>query len=260
VLCLPALLVGPSTSAQAPGLHREVADYLASRSGVVSVAVYDLVRARGWDWHSRYRGYTASIVKVDILAALLYREGRLSQWQRTLAALMIEESDNDAASTLYGYIGGAAGLDEFNRRAGLDQTVASSSWGLTKTSAHDQVQLLRLLASPGQMFTRAQRAYALGLMRSVVGSQCWGVAAGVPDGVSVALKNGWLPLSAARGAGWQMNSIGYVLGLGRRYLVGILSHSPGYAYGVRTIEHVSRVVWRGMSRSGEDVGSSVVLP
>lgn len=251
VLCLPLLIVGPSTSAQAPSLHREVADYLTSRSGVVSVAVYDVVRARGWAWHPRYRGYTASIVKVDILAALLHRDGRLSHWQRALAARMIRESDNDAASTLYAQIGGPAGLERFNGRAGLDQTVANSSWGLTTTSARDQVRLLRLLATPGHLLTHWQREYALGLMRSVVGWQCWGVAAGVPEGVSVALKNGWLPLSAARGGGWQLNSIGYVRGLGRRYLVAILSNSPSYAYGVQTIEHIARLVWPHMNWSSD---------
>ncbi|WP_371128091.1 hypothetical protein [Streptomyces sp. 2131.1] len=55
---------------------------------------------------------TASIVKVDILAALLLRaqdEGRaLTADERSRAAAMIEKSDNDSATVLLAAVGGAA--------------------------------------------------------------------------------------------------------------------------------------------------------
>lgn len=237
------------TDARNSGLQDTVGDYLASRSGSVSVAVYDSVAGRQWVWRPHDRDYTASIVKVNILAALLHRQGQLSGPQQSLARKMITESDNDAASALYVEIGGAAGLDAFNKQAGLDQTMASSSWGLTTTSARDQVKILRLLATPNDLLSRSQRRYELGLMRSVVNAQCWGVAAGVPASADVALKNGWLPLSGARGGGWQLNSIGFVRGSGRRYFIAVLAHSPSYRYGLNTIEQISRLVWPYMRRA-----------
>lgn len=240
----------PAAPASATGaLAKPVYDYLATRQGTTTVAVYDLVAHRRWWWHISVRAYTASIVKVDILAALMRRNGSLSAQQRSLAAAMIKRSDNAAATTLYRQIGGAAGLRTFDQLAGLTMTTPSSSWGLTRTSSLDQVRLLRKLAQPNGVLTSAQRAYELGLMANVVPSQRWGVTAGVPAGVTVSLKDGWLPLSASRGGGWQVNSIGYVHGLRRRYVIAVLSHSPSFAYGVATISRISAIVWPHMARA-----------
>ncbi|HWC35083.1 MAG TPA: serine hydrolase [Mycobacteriales bacterium] len=201
------------------------------------MAVYDAVAGREWTWRPAARAYTASIVKVDILAALLHRTHGLSAAQRTLSTAMIEQSDNDAASALYGEIGGAAGLDRFDAAAGMSETSASTSWGLTRTSASDQVTLLRLLASSNDLLSTRDRRFELGLMRSVTKSQCWGIAPCLPKGVSVALKNGWVPLSSVHGGGWQVNSIAYVKGDGRRYFLAVLTHGPAFTYGIDTIEN-----------------------
>ncbi|HVS68609.1 MAG TPA: serine hydrolase [Mycobacteriales bacterium] len=243
---------GAASPAPATGtsLHEAVARYLATRQGSVTVTVYDAVRGREWSWRQAGRGYTASIVKVDILAALLHRTASLTTDQRRLAKVMIEESDNEAASVLYRQIGGAPGLDRFNAKAGLTQTVASTSWGLTRTSAHDQVVLLRLIANPTRLLTAADRRYELHLMRSVTAGQCWGIAPCVPEGVSVALKNGWVPLSSVHGGGWQVNSIAYVSGDGRRYFIAVLSHETTFSYGVETIQGVSEIIWPYMSVAG----------
>ena len=54
-----------------------------------------------------------------------------------------------------------------------------------------------------------------------------------PAGVTVALKNGWLPL--ASGYDWEINSIGRVKGEHRRYLIAVLTAGEPYAYGIDTI-------------------------
>lgn len=239
----PVRATSPSTS-----LHAAVSRYLATRQGSVTVAVYDAVRDWSWSWHAAQRAYAASIVKVDILAALLHQTRSLTADQRRLATAMIERSDNDAASALYRQISGASGLDRFDAKAGLSQTAASSSWGLTRTSAQDQVSLLRLLAFPNSLLTRGDRRYELGLMRSVTASQCWGIAPCLPEGVSVALKNGWVPLSDAHGGGWQVNSVAYVSGEGRRYFIVVLTHESSYSYGVATVQGVSEIVWPYMAQ------------
>lgn len=250
VVLLVTAVVLPSAPASAQAsLSRSVYDYMATRRGTVTVAVFDLVADQRWWWHVSVRGYTASIVKVDILAALMHRQAALTARQRTLATAMIERSDNSAATTLYRAIGGAGGLRAFDTVAGLATTTPSWAWGMTTTSSLDQVRLLTRLAQPNDVLTPAQRSFELGLMAHVVSWQRWGVTAGVPADVAVSLKNGWLPLSADRGGGWQVNSIGYVHGQGRRYVIAVLTHSPSFDYGVRTVSGVSRIVWPHMARA-----------
>ena len=66
-------------------------------------------------------------------------------------------------------------------------------WGLTQVTAHDEMLLLELLTRPNSVLTAASRAYQLGLMARVISSQRWGTPAGAPGGVTVHVKNGWLP-------------------------------------------------------------------
>ncbi|MEU3223752.1 serine hydrolase [Streptomyces sp. NPDC006976] len=166
---------------------------------------------------------TASIVKVDILAALLLRaqdEGReLTAAERARAAAMIERSDNDSATALLAAVGGAAGLDAANERLGLTATTAAQAWGLTRTTAADQLTLLGAVfgTEADAELSEASRAYVRGLMSQVEADQQWGVSAA---GESWALKNGWMPRSAT--GLWNVNSIGRVTADGHTYLVAVL--------------------------------------
>jgi hypothetical protein len=77
----------------------------------------------------------------------------------------------------------------------------------------------------------------------VIPSQRWGITASVSPQATVALKDGWLPLDAAR-KDWQVNSIGWVSGGGRDYLIAVLSTgNPTPRYGVTTIARLSSIVW-----------------
>ncbi|WP_156721577.1 serine hydrolase [Streptomyces apocyni] len=155
---------------------------------------------------------TASIVKVDILATLLLQaqdEGReLTERERAAATDMIVNSGNDSATELWEAIGGAAGLDAANQRLGLTGTTAGENgeWGLTQTTAADQVALLRaVFGGPESELVEASRAYVQELMGGISDGQGWGVSAAGSNG---ALKNGWLPRSAS--GLWDVNSIGRV--------------------------------------------------
>ncbi|MFK4186739.1 serine hydrolase [Streptomyces sparsogenes] len=197
---------------------------------------------------------TASIVKVDILAALLLRAqdaGReLTAQERSQAAVMIERSDNDAATALWREIGGAEGLDAANERLGLTDTYggASGKWGLTRTTAADQLTLLREVFADGEADGEAARAAALGersrayvrrLMGRVVPEQAWGVSAAADDPALTRLKNGWLPRTAT--GLWDVNSIGQVTAKGRTYLVAVLSDGhPDKDSGVALVERAAR--------------------
>ncbi|MFJ3090058.1 serine hydrolase [Streptomyces sp. NPDC086838] len=167
---------------------------------------------------------TASIVKVDILAALLLRaqdEGRaLTADERSRAAAMIEKSDNDSATVLLAAVGGASALDAANERLGLTATTASHAWGLTGTTAADQLTLLEAVfgTEADAVLGEESRAYVRGLMARVQADQQWGVSAA---GDAWALKNGWMPRTAT--GLWNVNSIGRVTADGRTYLVAVLS-------------------------------------
>jgi Beta-lactamase enzyme family len=237
------------------------ASYLSGRAGTALAAVYDLRTGRTWHLGRGQPQAEASIVKLDVLETLLAEHGQgdgtgLSASERTLAGQMIEDSDNDAATSLWYQVGGAARIRSFNARAGLSHTVPSScvvcpgfawpGWGLTTTTPDDQIALLRQLVTPGSLLTKAAREYALSLMEDVTPSQRWGVSGGVPAQVTVALKNGWLPLRGA-GSDWQINSIGWISGGGRNYLMAVLTTgNPSAQYGIDTINQLAATVWQQM--------------
>ncbi|WAU80770.1 serine hydrolase [Streptomyces sp. Qhu-G9] len=168
---------------------------------------------------------TASIVKVDILAALLVRAqdtGRgLTAQERTYAAAMIRDSDNASATALWKAIGQAEGLAEANERLGLGGTEGGDGplWGLTQTTAADQLVLLRQVFGDESELDEGSRACLRGLMGDIAAGQDWGVSAAGEAGS--ALKNGWLPRSAT--GLWVINSVGRVSADGREYLVAVLS-------------------------------------
>ncbi|MFH0517035.1 serine hydrolase [Streptomyces sp. M41] len=169
---------------------------------------------------------TASVVKVDILATLLLRaqdEGRwLTAAEESHATAMIVHSDNTSASALWRAIGQAEGLDAANERFGLTGTEGGDGtlWGLTRTTAVDQLRLLLQVFGEDSALSGASRAYLRGLMGRVAEGQRWGVSAAADD-ACCALKNGWLPRTAT--GLWVVNSIGRVTAGGRDCLVAALS-------------------------------------
>ncbi len=235
-----------------------VTRFLASRSGVVAACVFDVRTGQTWSILPASSQHTASIVKVDILAALLYQHQRdrepLSAADAQLATAMIEDSDNTAAQALYVEIGQAPGLAAFNSVVGLTGTVANYAWGYTDTVAPDQVRLIGLFALPNPVLTTASRRYGLGLLTHVTPAQAWGVSAGPPRGVAIAIKNGWYPTAPAA---WQVNSIGWIDGHGRNYLIAVLTRGDAtMGYGVETIEGLSTLVWEHLA----PVSASVPAP
>ncbi|MFI0732405.1 serine hydrolase [Streptomyces sp. NPDC021225] len=195
---------------------------------------------------------TASIVKVDILAALLLRAqdaGRqLTAQERSYAGVMIQQSDNDAATALWQEIGGATGLDAANKRLGLTETHGGQAgrWGLTRTTAADQLRLLREIFATGDAglghkaaLSERSRDYIQQLMGQIAADQAWGVSAAADDTTGTRLKNGWLPRSAT--GLWDVNSIGRVTAGGRTYLVAVLSDGhQDMDTGVTVVETAAR--------------------
>ena len=232
-------------------LDSRIRAQLASRTSSVSVAVYDRRTGATYAYRGDTAYDTASIVKVQVLATLLrratVRHQPLSPAERDLASRMIRTSDNAATTQLWNAVGGANAVGAVDRALGMTHTVPGSGgyWGLTRTTATDQIVLLRQIAYGSRLLSSSDRAYMRSLMGSVVPAQRWGVSGGVPAGVTVELKNGWLP---RRTHGWRINSIGHVTGQGRDYVIAILSQDNAtMSGGVRTAEDVSGVVWRTLA-------------
>ena len=233
---------------------------MSARSGTVTAAVYDVRTGQTWTFGSTRPQDEASIVKLNILEALYAQHhtgsGELSASDTSLAEAMMEDSDNDAATSLWDAAGGSSQIASFNTSAGLTHTDPSScvqcpdfpwpGWGLSTTTPADQLTLLRELIKPGTLLTESQRDAALQLMENVTPSQRWGVSGGVPDQATVALKDGWLPLNSSN-TDWQVNSVGWVSGDGRDYLIAVFTTgNPTEQYGIDTINALSSRIWTAM--------------
>jgi beta-lactamase class A len=239
VVCKSA--IRPSLAAR---LSRGIEKALAGRVSAVGLTVADprlgltcaLDQTRHFD--------SASAIKATIISALLYKEhgpSHLTKAQRGLAWEMITESDNAAATDLWDEVGQAS-LQRFLDAAHMTHTVLDNyAWGLTQLTAQDELKLLELLATPGKVLSAASRGYALSLMAHVISSQRWGVPAGAPSGVTVSVKNGWLP--DPKNGLWHINSIGVFRGKDAGYEIAVLtSGNPTMAYGITTIEKAAYTI------------------
>jgi hypothetical protein len=195
--------------------------------GQVAVAVDDLTTGADAAYGGAQEFVTASIVKVDILSTLLYQAQQSGQpllpEEQALATTMIENSNDDAASDLYDEADGASGIDAANHVFGLAQTAVGTDgfWGLTTTTADDQLRLLRLVFTRPSVLTAQSQDYVQNLMSQVEPDQQWGVPAAADAGTQFMVKNGWLP-SGTTGL-WEINSIGEVVHDRQRMLIAVLS-------------------------------------
>ena len=217
--------VDPTTA-----LSNAMASLAANKTGDFSVAVLDEDTGVTASYNAAETYATASVVKADILAVLLFQAQQqgtpLTDDEDTAATQMIENSDNDSATTLWDDVGSAAGMSTANAAFGLKATVPGSDdyWGLTTTTVADQLTLMSTLTSAKSPLDAASRNYALGLMHQVEPDQVWGVSAAADAGTTPALKNGWLPVDSDNDL-WAVNSIGQISHGGHTYLVAFLSSS-----------------------------------
>jgi beta-lactamase class A len=246
-----AICWSSSHASLAAGLSRDIESALRGRVSAVAVGVEDPGEGLQCWLNASEHFDSASVVKVTILGALLYRT---QAWHKSLtrtevaqARAMITESDNDAASYLWTDVGRSY-LQHFLDLAGMTHTYLGPGiyWGLTQITASDEMRLLRLLAAKNTVLDTSSRDYALDLMAQVIPSQRWGVTAGAPRGLTVHVKNGWLPLATG---GWRIHSIGDFTGRGDGYSIVVLTQdNPSMSYGIDTIEAIAEAVNRDLNR------------
>lgn len=229
-------------------LSEEAARLAHSRRGTVAAAVLDLDSGTIYSINGSQRFFMFSTVKVPIMLGVLddvQREGRaIADWEDQLMRIMIQQSNNDAATTLLESIGGAPALERYLREIGLQHTtIDRASWGYSVTTTQEMARLMARLSNC-TILTDTLCRYALELMRGVTPGQAWGVSAGVPRGGAVALKNGWLPDDD----GWAINSIGAISSPGARYTIAVYTRAnPGQRYGIDTIEAISNAVYPALA-------------
>lgn len=236
------------TSATRPKLaariSRGVERALDGRSSAVGLTAADPSLGLTCGYHRAWHFDSASAIKATIISALIFKKhgvSHLTSAQRSLAWLMITQSNNDAATDLW-FETGYSSLKRFLIAAGMSHTELDwGAWGLSQITAQDELKLLQVLTTAGKVLNSASRGYILWLMTQVIPSQRWGVPDGAPSDLKVSVKNGWLPDPDT--GRWHVNSIGAFRGTHAGYQIVILtSGNPTWAYGIDTIEAAARVI------------------
>lgn len=249
----PNTAVSPEASTAVAKAKAEIAGLRSGHPGVdVSVAAYNTVTGVTFSDGSENGITSASVAKLDILLSTLLRATRLgrtlSTSERRLSVPMITASNNAAAQALFTSIGGMSTLRDANATFELTDTTLDGHgrWGLTTTSATDQVRLLRQLVEE-EALDQQSRDYAVGLMKDVEGDQAWGVSAAADEGTAVALKNGWLNVRADGGR-WAVNSVGIVTVNGKQVLLAVLTcHHKSLSAGTDFVEDLATTAARAVA-------------
>jgi hypothetical protein len=236
----------PRHSGDNPFSAPAMAGYLKHRTNVVTAAVYDVKSGVTYTYHNGIRERTASMVKVDILADLLYESQRshvaLTPRQVLLATQMIEDSNNGAADRLWSEIGGYEEINEFNELVGFTDTIPSYSWGDIETTPLDQLQLLKVIVLPNSILDPASRSFEMNLMEHVISGERFGLGWGSPAQALVGVKDGYYPETTT---GWQINTTGFVEYQGRLYLATIMcANNPDETYGISTVTQIADFIWK----------------
>jgi hypothetical protein len=231
-------------------LQKDITAALANRKGTVAVGLRDRTTNTTCSLRATSSYDSASVVKVTVLATLLWDAKKTNRYLTTreanLATAMITKSDNAATTSLWKQLG-TTKVKGFLQAAGMTRTVPGSGgyWGLTQINVQDEQKLLSLVTAKNSVLSDNSRAYILKLMGKVVSSQRWGTPAGAPSSVAVHVKNGWLERSTY---GWRVHSIGAFQGGGHDYTISVLTHGNStMSYGVDTIQGVARVIHKDLT-------------
>jgi hypothetical protein len=212
-----------------------------------SVAVLDKKTGEKYAYRGTVAYDTASIVKAQILACMLLHDQDAghgpTSGEMALATPMIHLSDNTAATSLFEHVGGSSAVGRCDRRLGLTHTVVNSHWGLTRTTADDQIKLLSQFVDTASPLKASSRKTVFTLMSSVSAAQHWGVPSIARSGETWTVKNGWDTRSADDGL-WAINTIGRVTAADGHVnvSVAVLSHdNRSMSAGVALVQKVAKL-------------------
>src|SRR5579859_977619 len=226
-------------------LSPDLAQYLIDQDHDVAAVAYDVTRGRYYTYNMDGRSITGSSIKVAIMLTFLNlteSQGREpNDTEMALLTAMIENSDNDSASTLYyDIIGGAGGVSRYLNKIGITGLNPDpNAWGDSMISPLVMTHLLTLLYE-GKVLTQQDRQLALNLMEHIELDQRFGVGDTAPDDATVAMKNGWLPDDDGL---WAVNSSGIVT-LGKEtYIISVYTiENNSFGDGIDLLNHICGAV------------------
>jgi hypothetical protein len=207
------------------------------------VVVQPLEGGAAYSYGPLQSGRSWSVIKVPLVLAFLRwkaKENGVPSGSRTLTALergeveqAIRESDNRAARRLYnrmaqqfGLSGADAQIEQVFKGAGeTGITIPKTglhAFGTTVWRLSDAVDLFRAL-SDGELASKADTKYVLGLMSTISDRDSWGLKEAYPDS-DVAFKGGWAP---AEGGQYDLEQVGIVGHKDSGYVMAIMFHTNG---------------------------------
>jgi beta-lactamase class A len=203
-------------------LSSNLSSYLNSLGVNVGAVVYDVTRQQTYTYNSSTPFITASSMKVPIMLTFLdsiEQQGREpTDDEMGLLTTMIENSNNDSASALFGEDGGAAGISSYMQKIGVSGLSADDdAWGYSTITPQTMVDLLTLLYN-GKILNSEHRLLALNLMENVEADQQVGIGDTAPNNATVALKDGWVTGDDDL---WAMNSSGIVTTGKETYIISV---------------------------------------
>jgi hypothetical protein len=186
---------------------------------------------------------TASLIKAWIGADFLRRTDEAGRRPGTSRLhqlrIMIRDSDNDAAESLWAAVGRSGSIRRLQRVCQLvDGEPYRQMWSNTRLSARDVALLGRCLAD-GRAAGPAWTPWLLREMRAVRGVGDFGLRKAFPAEVAstIAVKNGWVVRETL--GEWHVNC----LAIGDGWSIGVLTRYPawrGFAYGASICRKVGR--------------------
>jgi D-alanyl-D-alanine dipeptidase len=220
------------------GRIRAAKRYLRGRGGVNSWALIDnWGRLHGFAPHQVY--VTASLVKAMLLTSYLRGIGNRmpDAAERAVLGPMIHVSSNEAADTIYYRVGDAA-LYRLAKLTGMTRFSVAGYWGNAHLSAEDQA---RFFSRIDRLVPRRSRAYARGLLSSIVSYQRWGFSryAGAA-GFKAFFKGGWRGTAAGQ---LVHEAALFERGHTRVSMAVLTDGNPSHEYGTETLRGVAERIF-----------------
>jgi len=223
---------------------RAVQSYLRGRGATNSWSLVDSWgRPHGFAPHRVF--VSASLVKAMLLTSYLRGIGNRmpDAAERGMLGPMITVSSNDAADAVYPRVGDAA-LYRLAEAVGMRNFSIAGYWANAHFSAEDQARLFRRIDG---LIPKRSRAYARGLLSSIVSYQRWGFSrfAGAA-GFRTFFKGGW----RGTGAGRLVHEAAlFERGRTRVSMAVLTDGNPSHDYGTETLQGVAQRVF-GAHRKG----------
>lgn len=216
--------------------------YVHARRGDISFAVR--TDQHLWGYREQHVVVTASVLKAMLLVAYLdlpsVRNRSLTAAQRAVLAPMIRESNNVAATEVRNIVGDGR-LVALARSVGMRHFRPNPIWGLSQTTAFDQTKFFLHIDA---YIVARHRAYALGLLASIIPSQRWGIGRVALRGWSLHFKGGW-----GSGTGAVDHQVALLVHGCSRVSLAVMTIGDGtHAYGKQTLYGVAARLLEGLPR------------